>query len=313
MRFGIHLTHYRPAGADEPAIEFAVRAEELGFDSVWAGDHVVNPEFVDTVYPHTMPGTRRTTQASGGMPDPFVLLSVIAGKTSRVRLGFDVLIVPYRPPLLTAKMIATLDALSGGRVIAGIGVGWHEQEFEALGVPFRERGPRTDETVAIWRRVWSGENVSFEGRFTRFESLRVLPRPIQAGGPPIWMGGDGPLARKRTAAYADAWLPTFTSPERYRAEYAGIKAAALQAGRPAPIGATQQRTLIADTPYIYTEEELANPYRPLMGTPDQIIAVIREFEAAGVEDFILTRTGETADALAELMTRFSRDVMPAFR
>jgi probable F420-dependent oxidoreductase len=313
MRFGIHLTHYRSAGADEPAIDFAVRAEELGYDSVWAGDHVVNPEHVDTVYPHTAPGIRRTTQASGGMPDPFVLLGIIAGKTGRVRLGFDVLIAPYRPPLLASKMIATLDALSGGRVIAGIGAGWHEQEFEALGVPFHERGPRTDEAVAVWKKVWSGENVAFEGRFQRFDSLRVLPRPLQPGGPPIWMGGDGPWARKSAAAYADGWLPTFISADRYREQYAAIREAALRNGRPAPLAATQQRTLITDTPYVYSDDELLNPYRPLAGTPDQIIAVIRDFEAAGAQYFVLTRTGESPEALAELMERFAREVMPAFR
>lgn len=313
MRFGLHLTHYRPAGAGEPAIEFAQQAEALGFDSVWAGDHIVNPKHVDTVYPHTAPGTRRTTQASGGMPDPFVLLGVIAGKTSRVRLGFDVLIAPYRPPLLTAKMLATLDALSGGRVIAGIGVGWHEQEFEALGVPFRERGARTDETVEIWRRAWTGENVAFEGRFSRFEELRVLPRPIQPGGPPVWIGGDGAITRRRAATYGDGWIPTFTSPDRYRADFAAIRETAIQAGRPAPTAATQQRMRITDRPYAYSDDELANPYRPVIGTPGQIISLIREFEDAGVEHFVLTRTGESPEALSDLMERFAREVMPAFR
>lgn len=311
MRFGVHLTHYRPAGAAEPAVEAAKQAEDLGFHSVWAGDHVVDPLHVAARYPHSPPGVIRTSQRDGGMPDPFILLAVIAGRTRRIALGFDVLVVPYRPPLVTAKQIASLDALSGGRVIVGVGVGWHIQEFEALGVPFVERGRRTEEAIAIWRRVWSGDNVDFDGEFTRFPPLRMLPRPAQPGGPPIWFGGDGPTARRRAGRLADGWIPTFESAERYGADIGAIRADAAAHGRPPPVAALQRPTRVTDRPFEPSETDLANPYRPLVGTPDQIVDAIRRYQRAGVEHLVFRADDPSPAALTRLIERLSREVLPA--
>lgn len=311
MRFGAHLTHYRKKDAPEPAVEFAEQAEELGFATVWVGDHPLNPKRVDCIYPYAAPNTRRTNQASGGMPDPFVLLAVIGGRTSRIKLGFTELVIPYRPQLITAKQVATLDALTGGRVILGVGVGWHVQEFEALEVSFEDRHAQGDEAIALWRKVWSGENVEFDGQFTRFETLFVLPRPAQAGGPPIWVGGDTPPDRRRAALLADGWIPTFFSAERYKTEYAEICRMAAGAGRPKPTGGMRKVIKIVDTPA--ESANIENPYRHLIGTPDQVVAALKEYEAAGVEEMSVSTGSEDPNEVPLTMERFARDIMPAFR
>lgn len=312
MQFGVHFTNYRPEGAPEPALELAQQAEELGFVSVWAGDHIVDPEHTDTVYPHSPPGVRRTGQVGGGMPDPAVLLAMMAARTKSIRVGFDVIIVPYREPLPSAKTIATLDNLSDGRVIVGIGIGWHEQEFEALGVPFNARGSRTDETVEIWRKVWTGKNVSHTGKHWSFKPLRMLPAPAQPDGPPLWMGGDGKLARRRAARFCQAWVPAFHSPERYAHDIAEIRELAAQYGRPTPLAAIQRPTRFTETTYQPAEEELTNPYRNLVGTPDQIRGYLRQYQRAGVEHFVVRPLGEPGE-IGEFMETWHREIMPAFR
>ena len=134
--------------------------------------------------------------------DPLIALSFIAAHTSRIRLGTSVLIMPYRNPIATAKMLASLDQMSGGRVIAGVGVGWNEAEFNALGVPFHERGARTDEYLRLWQACWAPGEVSFAGEFFTFANMHVSPKPLQQPHPPIWIGGSSRAALRRAAAFA---------------------------------------------------------------------------------------------------------------
>jgi probable F420-dependent oxidoreductase len=311
LRFGVHLSHYRAFDVPEPAVELAQLAEESGFSSVWVGDHIVQPRDVKTVYPGDPPGTFRTTQAPGGMADPLVLLGVIAGKTTTLRLGLYVLIVPYRPAMLTAKQISTLDALSGGRAIAGAGVGWLEQEFEALGVPFEERGPRTDEAIKVWRELWTGKNVEFHGNYTDFKPLFMLPRPVQPGGPPVWIGGGSAPARRRAALLGDGWLPNTITAARYGSLIGEIREQAAAAGRTATTAAVAKRMKIVDTSQ--AQGDPADPKLPLFGTPDEIIAEIRAYRDAGVEEFVISQSGNQPEEIEELIKRFSRDIMPAFK
>jgi probable F420-dependent oxidoreductase len=311
MKFGVHLTHYRPAGGHEPAIENAMQAEELGLYSVWAGDHILSPERLNSVYPYAAPGTVRTAQAEGGMPDPFILLGMIGARTSRIRLGLNVLVVGYRPALLTAKSIATLDALNQGRVSVGIGSGWLKEEFEALGVPYGERGKRLEEHVDVWRRVWTGENVAFDGQFTKFERLRVLPKPVRPEGPPIYVGGDSPVAVRRAAEMGDGWIPINLPPAKYRELLGTIRNRSAAFGRPAPAAALSRRFDIVDT--TPPEGDTSNPYRPFVGTPDDVIRHIRDYEAAGVEEIVISGAGSGTDELAKLLDRFGKDVLPAFK
>ena len=187
-----------------------MQAEELGYDSVWVSDHVVVPEanvanFGETVY------------------DPLVTLGVVAGATRRVRLGTTVLIVPYRNAVVTAKMVSSLDALSGGRVVLGIGAGWVAAESAMLGVPFAERGAMTDEHLRAMIELWSSPEPTFEGKYTQFAALRFAPRPVQQPHPPIWVGGHSPAALRRTVAFGAAWHPINRSPAELRAGRAELQ------------------------------------------------------------------------------------------
>src|SRR5215470_7063668 len=194
---------FRPPGADylgfeatpEGIIETACKAEELGFDAVLLNDHII----VD--------GSPRALPSWGNTYDPLIGLSYIAARTTRIRLGTSVLIMPYRNPVATAKQLATLDQLSGGRVIAGVGAGWSEAESEALGVPFRERGARSTEYLRVWQACWGPDPVSFRGRFFSFTDMRARPKPRQQPHPPIWIGGGSDAALRRTAEFAQIWQP----------------------------------------------------------------------------------------------------------
>ena len=173
----------------EAIVAAAKKAEEVGFDAVFVNDHII----VDGS-PRAAPWTN--------VYDPFVAMSFIAAHTTRIGVGVSVLIMPYRNPVATAKSLATIDRMSGGRLIAGVGVGWNEPEFAALGVPFHERGPRTNEYLRLWQACWAPGKVSFAGRFFSFSNMHVSPKPVQQPHPPIWIGGASDAALRRAARFA---------------------------------------------------------------------------------------------------------------
>ena len=181
MHFGVGLPHFRRLASTEAIVTVAQQAEALGFDSVWVSDHIVVP--------------RSAIPRFGEVFfEPFTTLAYVAGKTKRVRLGTSVIILPYRHPLFMGKALATLDVLSGGRVIVGAAVGWLAEEFEALGIPFTERGARSDEALKVMRALWTEAEPKFEGKFFRFAGIRAEPKPLQKPHPPIWIGGNSPAA-----------------------------------------------------------------------------------------------------------------------
>ena len=211
MKLGIHLPHIGRKAGPESIRRAAIQAEELGFDDVWVSEHIIVPK--DGGYP-----------PSPNFWDPVLTLTWAAAVTSRVRLGTSVLVLPLRHPLPLAKELATLQNLSGGRLILGAGVGWLEAEFDALGVPFKERGRRMDEGIAMMRAVWSQDPVSFDARWisAKIEAMRSQPQPIAPI--PVWIGGSSDAAIKR-ALRMDGWHGSRVAPEkatevvkRFRAE-----------------------------------------------------------------------------------------------
>src|SRR6266704_1216529 len=186
----------------------AAQAESLRFDSIFVTDHVVLPaSMARSVYPYSTTG-----QLAGGAAqdylEPLATLGYLAHATKRVRLGTSVLVVPYRNPLVAAKTLATIDQLSGGRVILGAGVGWLREEFEALATPaFENRGAVTDEYLKLMRATWTADPVTFEGKHYRVRNVHALPKPAQRGGIPIWIGGHTDAALKRAGTLGDAWHP----------------------------------------------------------------------------------------------------------
>lgn len=197
---GIHLPQAGPAASGESMTRAAVLAEELGYADVWVSDHLVVPTGVP--YP-----------PSPYIYEPFTVLTWVAASTRRVGLGTTVLVLPMRNPLVVAKAVASIDQLSGGRVILGVAAGWLESEFDALGIPFAERGPRTDEAISILRRCWTDDHITaeFPVHGARFASIRSKPQPTRHV--PLWIGGHADVALERAARVGDGWHGAFLSPE----------------------------------------------------------------------------------------------------
>jgi len=209
VKIGIHLPQYGSLTKATDAIPRAARhAEELGFHGVWVSDHIVHPAAQDYPSPY--------------LYDPLVSLTWAAAVTSRVDLGTSVLVVPTHSPVELGNSLASLDALSGGRVIAGVGVGWSEAEYDALGASFHDRGRRLDETLRLWRAIWSEDPVSFDGESVSFTDMRVLPKPARRI--PVWVGGMGPRARRRAVEHGDGYHLIGVTPDEARAPVAEVRA-----------------------------------------------------------------------------------------
>lgn len=207
MKYGIHYSlglGVHPTADDY--IGIAQQAEALGFNSVWLGDHIVIPEQIASPYPYTRDGSVGFARDIP-WPDPFVLLAALAVATKNILLGTSVAIIPYRNPLHVAKAVATVDLVSHGRYLFGVGIGWLKEEFDALGESFAERAPRTREYLQVMKAIWSGEVAKFEGKYFSFPELHTNPLPVQKPHPPIIFGGESPAALRRIADLGDGWQP----------------------------------------------------------------------------------------------------------
>jgi probable F420-dependent oxidoreductase len=200
MRIGIHLPQYGRVAGRDAIVEAARLAEDLGFVDVWVSDHIVHPATQDYPSPHLV--------------DPIVTLSWAAAVTERVRLGTSVWVAPLHHPVESANTLASLDVLSGGRLTIGVGVGWSEAEFDALGQRFGDRGDRTDEILDLWRACWRDDPVRFEGEHYRLDDVRVLPQPV--GDMPIWVGGGTERAHRRAVERGDGFQLIGLKPDRAR-------------------------------------------------------------------------------------------------
>lgn len=205
MEFCIAFANIGPFAGPEGAVGFARAAEDAGFESIWTVEHVVVPAGYQSEYPYDRSG-RMPGSDDSPIPDPLIWLAYVAAATTRIRLATGILILPQRNPIVLAKEVATLDAMSGGRVELGIGVGWLEEEFDAIGVPFRERGARTDEYVAAMRALWTEDRASYSGRFTAFTDCIQRPQPTR-GSVPIHVGGHSEAAARRAGRLGDGFFP----------------------------------------------------------------------------------------------------------
>ncbi len=207
MKIGIPLFRLRT----EQVTAVARRAEELGFESVWVPEHLVFPTRFTSRYPYSPDGVPPVRPDTPHL-DPLILLTHIAGATSKIRLGTNIYLLPLRHPLATARMVMSLDVLSGGRVTLGVGVGWLEEEFQAAGIDFRTRGARTRECVAALKALWTESEPEFRGRFFDFGPVKFEPKPLQQPHPPIVFGGESEAALKRAADLGDGWYGAGHSP-----------------------------------------------------------------------------------------------------
>ncbi|MBI4012749.1 MAG: LLM class flavin-dependent oxidoreductase [Candidatus Rokubacteria bacterium] len=306
VRFGVQLAP-QPA---ETLRTLAARIEALGYDAIWVGDHI---QFHDPRL------------------ESLTVLSHLAAVTRRVRLGTCVYLLALRHPTVVAKSVGTLDILSGGRVVFGVGVGGEfPKEFEACGIPYDERGARVDEGIAVCRLLWSRPPASFEGRFVRFTDVALDPKPVQPGGPPIWIGGRSDHALRRAVRFGDGWVAYLIAPERYRASLEKLHAFAAEAGRPLPIGQGFEPAHLAFTvidddwdrahaaaarylsrQYNQPFDDLARKYC-VLGPPARCLETLERFVEAGVRTFVIGLAAG-ADRAAEQIERFAADVLPHFR
>jgi probable F420-dependent oxidoreductase len=296
MQVGVWIPNCRHLATPDMIRHTAVRAEQLGYDSVWVSDHVVVPN-------------ANVDRLGATIYDPLITLAVAAGTTSRVRLGTTVLIVPYRNPVVTAKMVSSLDALSGGRFVLGVGAGWLAEESAMLGVPFTERGPMTDEYLAAMRELWTSPVPSFAGKYTQFSGLHFEPKPVQKPHPPIWVGGHSRASLRRAAAVGAAWHPINRSVEELRAGRAELRQLCEARGRAAPPAVTLRNDLRVLRPG-RPAAAAAHDGSVLAGPPAALVDQIGELGDAGVEHLVIEFLATDGADFDEQMALFAEGVRP---
>ena len=279
MKIGFSLPSVGPAPDREFIIDVARAAEDLGFDSVWTSDHIIFPVDRKSEYPYQTSTTELAFSPGIQWLDPVAVMGVVAGVTERVEIGTSVLILPYRNPVVLANEISSLDRLSEGRILLGVGVGWMDEEFDAVGVPKNERGARTDEYIALLRRVWGGRPTAFKGRFYEFGEMELAAHPRRVGGPPILIGGNTDPALRRTARLADGWLGFEVFPEDVQVCIDKLQVECDSAGRSiSDLSLSVRRGLLP--PF-----EVSNflPHRRcLAGSPQDVADEIKRYADAGI-------------------------------
>lgn len=306
MEFGVFLPISGRAAGRDTLTESARQAEDLGFGAVWAADRIIIPWEIHTVYPYKE-GNEFIVPPDRPFLEPLTCLAFLAGATERIRLGISVLVMPYRHPLYWAKIAATIDTLSIGRFILGVGVGWMAEEFEALEVPFRDRGALANEQLQILNLLWEEERPKFKGDFYQFDNVAFYPKPYQKPRVPLWVGGEGTAAQRRTAIYGDAWFPYFVSitAGELAARFEAVQKWAAEAGRdPLGIGLNCCRPiLVTDEPVPQQEERLA-------GTPEQLVSALQAFKEIGVKHLALQFMAPRYPDRVKQVEKFGKEVMP---
>lgn len=294
MNYGIVLPIWQLTIAEAESL--AVRAEELGLDGVFVPDHIL--------------AKPATTQHYGGhWPDPFSLLAYLAGRTRRIRVGASVIVLPYRSALVAAKAAATVDQVSGGRFIFGVGVGWDEAEFVDLRLPFRERGRMSDDYLRAIQAAWASDVPEYSGPYVRFSDATFAPRPLQRPHPPIWVGGapgvvSAPAVR-RCALLGDAWHPLGLGLDQLEKGYAQLRDLADRNGRSGRLGLAPRNLLdLTDAPR-------GSGRAAFQGSVAEVASDIRRVRGLGAEwvTFDLPRAG--VPAMVAAMERLAREVKPA--
>ena len=314
MKFGVKLGNLDRLPLDQGVGRMAVVAEELGFDSVFVADHVVFPREYALDEEHKL----NHDLANGQHGEALISLAYVAGLTKRILLGTSVMVMPLRNPLLTAKMLATLDVLSAGRVMIGVGVGWLASEFAALDAPaFGSRGQVTEEWIRIFRTCWKEQAPSLDGRYYQFPPLHFEPKPSRPI--PILIGGNSAAALRRAGTIGDGWHGTRVEIAELPSLVAKVKAAAAAAGRD-PAGLTfalgvELDILDRDPPSV---AGMVAPAKALAGTSDQIIERIAAIRTAGIDHLELRFRPmrdisiKSIDPTLRMMERFSKEIMPHF-
>jgi probable F420-dependent oxidoreductase len=299
-RFGVLLPNLGGFRRPETVEPFAKRMEELGYEYLFAGDHVALPVVPESRYVGSSTGVAEFTSDSD-IYEPLTLISYLAGVTRTVRLGIAVQILPYRNPVLNAKMITTLDVLAQGRIVLGVGVGWCREEFEALGASFDDRGAVVDEQIEIYKQAASGHEINFTGAHYEVRGTRLLPRPKQRPHPPLWIGGTSRRARRRAALLGDGWYPIRLQPDQVAQGVEEILALRAAHGLP-----TDEYPVTVGIPVHFGAEPLPPAFRvAIQGDADEMAEQIAAYQRAGVCLFVIRSSSNDFDRASEDMERFA--------
>jgi len=227
MKFGLRYCNTGDYIDPAKAVELAQAGEAAGFESMWTVEHTVVPAGYGSTYPYATSGKLAGGDDAIPLPDPLIWMAYVAAVTKRIKLGTAIMILPQHNPVVVAKQVGTLDFMSNGRILLGIGVGWLKEEFEALGVPFDDRGRRTDEYMQVLRELWSSEKPTFSGEFIKFKDAYCRPQPVN-GSVPLIVGGHSKAAARRAGRLGDGFFPARGSPKEL---FDIARAAAKEAGR----------------------------------------------------------------------------------
>ena len=291
MKIGYSLSNNQGMEDIQGVIDLAVRAEELGFDSLWASEHVFNVSYVyDRI---------------GDKPyyEPLTVLTYVAAVTKTIGLGTSVLVLPYHNPIRLAKVAATLDVLSGGRLMLGVGVGVIEQELEAMGSPYAERGAITDEMIAIMKELWTNPDPSFQGKYHSFSGMKFTPKPVQKPHIPIIVGGTSRAAIRRAVRSGTGWHPTALSPEVLAQGMDYLKEQAQAAGRDPSEIAVSVSAAIGST---HNQERYS-----LGENPEEILERAQAYKEMGVQRLVVSPNTRDQNQLRPIMEMLAEVVIPA--
>ena len=287
MRFGVHLVAAGTMIEGDGIARVATRAETLGYDSLWVSDHIVFPSELSSPYPYSQDG-KLPLDPANPLLEPFTVLSYAAAVTQSIKIGTSVAIVPYRDPIITAKIVASIDVLSGGRFIFGVGIGWLEEEFRALRLERKNRVPQTREAIAAMKACWTLDDPEFHGEFYDFSAIKFAPKPRQTPHPPIWFGGNTMPALKRAVELGTGWHAVWVTPEEVAEKAAIIRGLCDNAGK--------------------NFEEFAITIN-VNGKVPLNVENVRRYEEAGVSMMFISRSFQAdVDSMIENMEVFERDV-----
>ena len=315
MKFGFSIPTRGPLANPDSLAALARKGEELGFGFVSVSDHVVIPRDIASRYPYNETG-EFAGAADGECLEQLTLLTYLAARTETIRLLTSVMVLPHRPPVLTAKILATIDVLSGGRLMLGCGVGWMREEFEALGAPpFDQRGAVGDDYIRVFKELWTSDNPSFDSSYASFSNIDFSPRPVQKPHPPIWIGGESPPALRRAALLGDVWYPIGANPrypvgtlEQYASYADRVRGYAREGGRdPSELGFAYSVGWYNDRE---SQTGADGQRRRFTGAPRQIADDIKAYEELGVSHLALGLQADTLDAIVGRMERFATEVKP---
>ena len=315
MEFGVGLPTRGPLATPESLAALAGKADELGFSFISVSDHVVIPNSIASTYPYSESG-EFAGGGAGECLEQLTTLTFLAANSTNVRLLTSVMVLPHRPPVLTAKILSTIDVLSNGRLILGCGIGWMREEFDALGAePFDQRGAVGSDYLRIFKELWTSDSPSHESDYASFSDIAFAPKPVQKPHPPIWVGGESPPALRRAATLGDKWYPIGSNPrfpvgtlEQYGQYAARVRRYAEDAGRdPAEVGFAFSVGWSNDQE---AQTGSAGHRRPLTGTPQQIADDVKAYEELGVSDLMLGLQAPTLEETFTRLERFAENVKP---